>query len=277
MQSLCTAHTVWDSQQLQRLLGQELTDMGAHWTKGEKCSIWREHLSIPQSPKHHGLETVVMQALISKSTNWNTNVWQSQLLARAHPALLLPAPKPAGRPARRAQKSPIFSRDSAAPHFTPLHHTAPFTLTYQIHMVCLNLGQLDPRLKQILQKRYIPSHSWQPDPKLHSPPLQEGEAAWKLHLKWGVWLRLEPLFRTAPANIRTLTSPLVLLWTVCSQNKINPKILAKKFFSSHYKKYVLSEDLGCFTAVLSFTCTSFTTLKWADESGEEGENMGSCS
>lgn len=146
-------------------------------------------------------------------------------------------------------------------------------LTRLMQMACRNLGQLDPRLKQILQKRFIPSHSWQPDPKLHSAPLQDIEAPWKPHLKWGVWLRLEPLSKTASANIWTLTSPLILLWTVCSQSKINLKILSKKLFSSHYKKHVLSEDLGCFTAVLSCTCTSFTTLKWADENGEEGGNM----
>lgn len=127
MQNLCTAHTVWDSWQLQCLLEQELTDMGAHWTEGEKCRTWREYLSIAQSPKHHVLEMVVMQALISRSTDWNTNMWQSQLLARAHPALLLTAPKPADRPCEEAREISHLLQGISCPHFTPLHHTAPFT------------------------------------------------------------------------------------------------------------------------------------------------------
>lgn len=120
-------------------------------------------------------------------------------------------PKQQTDPSRRPQKSHIFARESAA-HTSHLCITQVLSLlTHWMHMVCLNLGQLDPRLKQILQKRYIPSHSWQPDLKLHFPPLQDREAPWKLHLKWGVWLRLEPLSRTAPANIWKLNSTLILL------------------------------------------------------------------
>lgn len=220
MQSLCTAHTVWDPQQLQCLLGQELIDMGAHWTKGEKCRTWREYLYIPQSLKHYAWEAVVTQALMPRSTNWNTNVWQSQFLARAYPALLLTAPKTADRPFDEATEISHLFQGMSCPHFTPLHHTAPFiSHILNAYMVCLNLGQLDPRQEQIVQKRHIPSHSWQPDPKLHFPPLQDREAPWKLHLKWGMWLRLEPLSRTAPANIWKLTSTLILLYKSVRKTK----------------------------------------------------------
>lgn len=163
--------------------------------------------TVSQSPKHR--VWVVTQALISKSTNWNINVWQSQLLARAYPALLLTAPQTADKPYEEATEISYLFQGISCPHFTPLHHTAPFTSHTTEAYGLPNLGQLDPRLKQILQRRYIPSHSWQLDPKLHFLPLQDREAPWKLYLKWGAWLRLEPLSRTAPANRWTLTSSLI--------------------------------------------------------------------
>lgn len=128
MQSLCTAHTVWDPQQLQCLLGQELTDMGAHWTEGETCRIWREYLYIAQSLKHYACKAVLTQVLISRSTNWNTNVWQSQLLARAYPALLLTAPRTGDRSFKEVTEISHLLQGISCPHFTPLHHTGPFTI-----------------------------------------------------------------------------------------------------------------------------------------------------
>lgn len=80
-----------------------------------------------------------------------------------------------------SQKSWISSRESD-PHGSHLCMAQLFSLlTHQTHLFCLNLWQLDPRLKQILQNGYIPSHSWQPDPKLHSPLLHDREALWKLY------------------------------------------------------------------------------------------------
>lgn len=261
MQSLCTTHTVWDSWQLQCLLGQELTDMGAHWTKGEKSRIWREYLSIPQSPKQHVLETMLMQTLISRSTNWNTNMWQSQLLVRAYPALLLTAPKKQTDPVGRPQKSPTFSRESAA-HTSHLCITQLLSLfPHQMHMVCLNLGQLDPRLKQILQKRYIPSHSWQSDPKLRPPLLQDRETPWKLHLKWGVWLRLEPLSRTAPANIWTLTSSLILLWG----QSVHKTKLTQKYYQKSSSALITRSMYFQRTWVVLLQCCLSHVPPWSEQ------------
>lgn len=102
-----------------------------------------------------------------------------------------------------SQKSWIFSRESDA-HTSHLCTAQLLSLlTQQMHMVCLNLWQLNLRLKQILQKRYIPSHSWQPDPKLHSSLLHDPGSCTARQMPSCIWIVCVTqtrvfLYRTAP-------------------------------------------------------------------------------
>ena len=123
------------------------------------------------------------QLLISRSTNWKlcvTATVPGQSISSSTPDCTWNSSQTLqGGPV--SQKSWIFSRESDA-HISHLCMAQLLSLlTHQMHIFSLNLWQLDPRLKHILQKGYIPSHSWQPDPKLHSPLLHDREAPWKLY------------------------------------------------------------------------------------------------